>query len=107
ENQRVAVSTVPDKDPTPLKMDNRLPPEAVASSPDNTPQVDPNQFPREREAEAQQLIAEGDNLLKQGQLDAARKKWQDAIEKAPGTQQAAAARQRLDVSAPPPLDTGG
>lgn len=52
-------------------------------------------FLQQRRAEAAQLIQEGDALQQQGNLDAARQKWTDAVSKAAGLPERDAAQQRL------------
>lgn len=63
------------------------------ASPSNT--EDPNQYIQDRSAQASQLLQEGDDLARQGQVDAAREKWQEAAEKAPGTSVSEEANRRL------------
>ena len=106
EEQRNIVPSRGVQDPTPARLDDRLP---AASSPtvqDETTHADPEQFIQQQRADAKRLIWKGNDLLKQGKLEEARDKWQEAIIKAPGTPERDQASQLLDRN-PPPVSGDG
>jgi serine/threonine protein kinase len=106
EDQRNALPSTPAPDPTPTRLDDRLPPPAGANVPEDTLREDPQQFMEQRRAEARTLIEDGKSLLKQNRLDEAREKWQEAMGKAPATQEHDEASQLLDQYPPPASDPG-
>jgi serine/threonine-protein kinase len=93
-------------DTTPTHLENRLPSESVGVQPDNSSSVDPQAFMQQQRADARRLIDEGKALLRQGRLDDARNKWQEAVGKAPGTPERDEAEMLLDNNPPPATDPG-
>jgi len=68
---------------------------------------DSQQFLEDRRAAARQLIEEGDALYQRGDTGGARRKWQEAVGKAPGTPERDAAMQRIEqVQTTPNFDGG-
>ena len=105
EDQRSILPSTGAKDTTPTRLDNRLPPPS-AGVPDTSAQTDPRQFLEQQRADARRLIEEGKVLLRQGRLEEARDKWQDAIAKAAGMPERDEAAQLLDRYPPPSADPG-
>jgi len=89
-------STGPVTDPTPTRLDNRLPPPKTESPPDTASNVDPRQFIEQQRTEARQLVEAGKSLAQQGRIDEARDKWEDAMVRAPGTPERDEAARLLD-----------
>ncbi len=105
EAARSELPTTGVKDTTPTRLDNRLPPPPPPGAPDLAAQPDPKQFMEQQRKEARRLIDEGNMRLREGRLDEARDKWQEAIGKAPGTPERDTASQLLDQH-PPVSDMG-
>jgi predicted negative regulator of RcsB-dependent stress response len=68
---------------------------------------DSQQFLEDRRAAARQLIEEGDALYQRGDAGGARRKWQEAVGKAPGTPERDAAMQRIEQVQTTPNFEGG
>ena len=66
------------------------------SAPNLTPNADPNQFTHSKSQEAQQLLAQGDQLLMNNDISGALRKWRDARDAAPGLPEHDAAQARID-----------
>jgi eukaryotic-like serine/threonine-protein kinase len=102
QDQRNAIPAGAAADPTPTRLDNRLPPESSVAAQYDTPRVDPRQFMEQQRADARKLIDDGKELARQGRLDEARDRWQQAIEKAPATPERNEAALLLDQNPPAP-----
>ncbi len=106
EDQRSALPSGGTTDTTPTRLDNHLPAAAATAVPDTNLGVDPNQFMAQNRAEARRMIDEGKTAYKQGRLDEAREKWQEAVGKAPATPERDEAAALLDKYPPPTADPG-
>jgi tetratricopeptide (TPR) repeat protein len=106
QDQRSAAPSPTAPDPTPTRLDNRLPAADSPAAVDGTPRQDPKQFVENQRAQARRLVDEGKLLLRQNRLDEAREKWQEAITTAPGTPERDEASQLLDNYPPPASDPG-
>ncbi len=105
QDERNAVDSAPIGPEPPSKLDSRAPINP-AFAPPVAPAQDPNAFLAQRRQDAQRLIQDGDDLRKQGDLQGARAKWRDAIEKGAGFPEFDTANQRLHDTEPTP-DFGG
>jgi serine/threonine protein kinase len=105
-DQRGAVPSGGSADPTPTRLDNRLPAETTYGVPDESARTDPRVFLEQQRGQARRLIDEGKVLFRQGRLYDAREKWQEAIVKAPGTPERDEAGLLLDQYPPPAADPG-
>jgi tetratricopeptide (TPR) repeat protein len=106
QDERNAAEGAPIGVEPPPRIENRAPIGSAAPPSDPTPAQDPNQFLNQRRQEAQNLIQEGDDLKRRGDLEGARAKWRDAIEKGAGFPEFDTANQRLHDSEPT-VDFGG
>lgn len=97
EDQRNVISSSnPNPDPTPDRLDSRLPAPRYSTGRDQPDAAaDPNQFVNDRRNEAKKLIEEGDRDWKNGNTQGARDKWTLAIEKAAGYPESELAQQRI------------
>lgn len=66
-----------------------------------TESADTAVFLKDKREKAAQLIAEGENLMRAGNMDEARVRWQKAVEEAPGTPERDQALQLLNQTPPP------
>ena len=73
-----------------------LPGAGVPPAPALSATADPNQFTRSKSQEAQQFLAQGDQLLMNNDISGALRKWRDARDAAPGLPEHDAAQARID-----------
>jgi eukaryotic-like serine/threonine-protein kinase len=90
--ERAAASGSRDTSGAPEALDSH----SVTPGGDDSVNTDPNQFVEDRQAQAMQIIAEGDNLYRQGDMDGARGKWREAMGVGAGTSARDEAKARLD-----------
>lgn len=77
---------------TPAELDNFT----ETSDGQDSINANPNEFVEDRQAQAMQLIAEGDNLARSADMEGARAKWREAMSVGAGTQARDLAKSRLD-----------
>lgn len=104
QDERNSAASSPASTEPPPKLDNHaaapIGGSTATTRSDSTPPQDPNQFLRQRQQEAQNLIKQGDDLWQRGDKDGARAKWTDAIEKGAGFPEFDTANRRLRDTAP-------
>jgi tetratricopeptide (TPR) repeat protein len=98
QDQRDQVQSSSVNESVPARLDSNTQSTVVSPSGGGAsgPSQDTQQFVANRDAQAQQLLQEGDALSAQGNRDGAEEKWRKAVEMGAGTEISTLARQRID-----------
>ena len=97
ERDAASTSTSTQQPPASLQ----APPAAISNDPmPRAGNIDPDHLLKDKAAEARRLLTEGDQLLTNGNLNDALKKWRDARDAAPGLTEGSEAIQRIQKYEP-------